>query len=78
MSADDSNGKQSLGSTVLQLWALHTLLSDSSQVEFYRYGPELEDVVFKLNRKDKFEKDEKMRVMMMIASYHLLKVVQCY
>lgn len=35
-------------------------------------------VVFKLNRKDKFEKDEKMRVMMMIASYHLLKVVRCY
>lgn len=35
-------------------------------------------VVFKLSKKYKFGKDEKMRVMMMIASYHLLKVVRCY
>ena len=67
-----------MGSNVWEVLLLHTLLSDSAakrnlagMVLNWSYA------AFELSKKYKFGKDEKMRVMMMLTSYHLLTVVPC-
>lgn len=64
-----------MGRTVLQVWALHTLLSDSAAkwnlealVLNGRY------VAFELNKEYKFGKEEEMMMMIMITSHHQLNV----